>query len=275
MPEGAVNPDPERLLRDNTAANESSAYGWTPRLRDEAAGAAVLADGTGAGGLAATAARNRSRGQSGSPSRGQDSRNRLQRPSRRGSATSASASNPGLIGSQRPENPNSPPVSVQVKMHNDGRHVTLRRLNDDEVAASREARRQERRQRRRGSSPSSAGEDGGPPLGQRYRRNGGMRDSSAQPIRNVPPPPPMSSSAGASFQRASELNLPAPVVAQHSSPASQGMSPPTAPIAGSGMGYGTDQGTDVSAFADNRRRRRAERARREAEAGNSREVEFE
>jgi hypothetical protein len=36
----------------------------------------------------------------------------------------------------------SPPVSVKVKMHEDcDRHVTLRRLKEQEAAAEREARR--------------------------------------------------------------------------------------------------------------------------------------
>jgi hypothetical protein len=40
----------------------------------------------------------------------------------------------------------SPPVSVKVKMHGDrGRHVTLRRLTQQEAAAEREARRGHRR----------------------------------------------------------------------------------------------------------------------------------
>ena len=275
MPAGAVNPDPSRLVSDttmsNTAANESSAYGRDQHYPSEAAaGAATLAATTAA---ATSAARAKQRNTSESPTQRTGSRSRLQKRDRRGSTTSASASqlnSPPAGAATGSENPDEPPVSVKVKMHNDGRHVTLRRLNEEEAAAERAARRQERRNRnrsRRGSSLSSGVEDE-PPPGQRYRRMGGMRPSNNQPITNVPPPPPMSSSAGASQRRDSELNLPsAPPVPQHSiSPQSgQGLSPP---VNESGVGspgaYGTDAGTgtDVSAFADNRRRRRAERARR-------------
>ncbi|KAL1971753.1 hypothetical protein VTN31DRAFT_1841 [Thermomyces dupontii] len=58
------------------------------------------------------------------------------------------------------EDVSSPPISLQVKMHDDGRHVTLRRLTEEEAAANREARRRERerrRSRRRGSASSLSG----------------------------------------------------------------------------------------------------------------------
>ena len=268
MPQGNVEPDPARLIAENTAANEASAYGRDYNVEESAAAAA-------AGGA--------SRGNETSPTRPQGSRNRLAKPlSRRGSATSASVlqlASPGAM-----EQPGTPPVSVKVKMHNDGRHVTLRRLNEEEAAAERAAKRRERRNRsRRGSSLSSGNEPEAPPT-QRYRRNGGIRPSNEQPIMNVPPPPPMSSSTLAGAQRRnSELNLPpGPRVPQHSiSPQSgQGLSSPAPGVSSSniaspaGGGYGTDAGTDVSAFADNRRRRRAERARQQAARGGGNKVEF-
>lgn len=257
MPEGAVNPDPSRLVSEHTTANEASAYGRDPVGGDIAAGAA-------------------SRGtESLSPTRPSGSRARLQK---RGSVTSASAS--GVAGpSGAVEKPNSPPVSVKVKMANDGRTVTLRRLGEEEAAAERAARKQDRRSRRRRGSSLSSGLEDDTPSGPRYRRNAPIRPSNEQPITNVPPPPPMSSSAGASQRRESELNLPpAPPVPQHSiSPASnQGMSSP--PVNESGFGSPGDAGTgtDISAFADNRRRRRAERARQQAARGGSgNRVEFE
>ncbi|KAK3702444.1 hypothetical protein LTR37_014910 [Vermiconidia calcicola] len=275
MPEGAVNPDPSRLVAENTAANELSAYGKDPTDRATAAAAAA---GAAAGVAAAAASRDN---ETLSPIRAGNGRNRTHR---RGSTTSGSVSqlNSGTAGPSGGENPNSPPVSVKVKMANDGRSVTLRRLNEEEAAADRAARRQERRSRRRRGSSLSSGVEDEPPPGQRYRRNGPIRPSNNQPITNIPPPPPMSSSAGASQRRESELNLPPPPpVPTHSvSPAShQGLSPAAAPVNESAVhspgAYGTDAGTDISAFADNRKRRRAERARQAAAKGGGKQVDFE
>jgi hypothetical protein len=259
MPEGAVNPDPSRLVSENTAMNESTAYGRDPPLN-----------------AAETVAAGAASRDTMSPSRPSGSRSRLQK---RNSVNSGSVSNvAGPSGAV--DNAASPPVSVKVKYANDGRSVTVQRLNEEEAAAERAARRQERRsRRRRGSSLSSGLEDDGP-TGPRYRRKGPVRQSSDQPITNVPPPPVISSSAG---RRESELNLPPgpPPVPQHSSPASgQGYisSPPgPPPVNESGFGSPGDAGTgtDVSAFDSNRRRRRAERARQAAARGGSgNRVEF-
>ena len=263
MPEGAVNPDPNRLLSDNTTMNEYSAYGRDPPSRDDVATRGIESE---------------------SPSRPHGSRNKLAKPDRKGSTTSGSMSqlNSEGAGPSGQDNPNSPPVSVKVKMHNDGRHVTLRRLNEEEATAERESRRQDRRNRRRRASSLSSGVEDDPPPGQRYRRTGGVQPSKDRPITNIPPPPAMSSSAGGSYRRDSEQNLPPPpAVPQHSMspPSAQGLSPPAAPMNESGAGSPGDAGTgtDVSAFADNRRRRRAERARKlEAAAakGQGRGVEF-
>ena len=256
MPEGAVNPDPQRLVEENTAMNEYSAYGRDPSASNVAHTAAMRDN------------------ESMSPSRPQGSRSRLQK---RGSATSGSVSqlNSGVAGPSGTQNPNSPPVSIRVT--NDGQAWTFQRLNEEQAAAERTARRQQRRdRRRRGSSLSSGVED--EPTPGRYRRNGPMRDSNRQPITNIPPPPAMSSSAGASQRRESELNLPpAPPVPQHSvSPQSgQGASPPAGPpINESAYGSPEDAGTGTeSAFDSNRKRRRAERARQQAAQRNR--VEFE
>ncbi|KAI7057106.1 hypothetical protein KC327_g16690, partial [Hortaea werneckii] len=119
------------------------------------------------------------------------------------------------------------------------------------------------------------------------------RDSSQQPYSNVPAPPASLSTIGSGTptgrRQSSELNLP-PAVPAHGVPTSSagGASPPVAPatlnppIAGSGMS-GTvgspgdaGTGTDLSTFDNNRRRRRAERARRlEAAQGRGNRVEFE
>ncbi|KAF5017130.1 hypothetical protein F66182_10982, partial [Fusarium sp. NRRL 66182] len=65
--------------------------------------------------------------------------------------------------SDRRDDVSSPPVSVKVKMHNDGRHVTLRKLTEEEAAASRESKRRSRERRgsrRRGSASSLSGGEG-------------------------------------------------------------------------------------------------------------------
>ncbi|KAI4761374.1 hypothetical protein E4T52_06488 [Aureobasidium sp. EXF-3400] len=158
----------------------------------------------------------------------------------------------------------SPPVSVKVKMHNDGRHVTLRRLNEDEAAAEREARRRERRQRRRRAESLSSGVED---ESVRYRRAQG-----AMPSPNTVARPP-------AVSHSDELNLPPmqgpPPVPVHST----GMSPVN--VASSGMDsrigspgtYDTGTGTDLSAFDTNRKRRRAERAAQRS-ANQGARVEF-
>lgn len=282
MPQGAVNPDPARLLANNTAANEGSAYG-----RD-------------------TVPEQDQRNASLSPSRPPNSRSRYPRTARRGSTTSASrsrsqATSAGAGPSSSTHLPGNPPVAIKMRMANDGQHVELRRLNDQQAAAERESRRQIRRDRRaaaagRDSSASAiatAPTQDDPPPGQRYRRtstsnsNGAplTRPSTDQPITNIPLPPPLTSAQQSPLQpdrRVSELNLPPPVP-QHnshtvSSPPFQGISPPTAgvgqpPPNESGIGSSPGAyGTDTESRAEgNRRRRRAERAR---VGGNGARVEF-
>ncbi|KAF2172099.1 hypothetical protein M409DRAFT_49848 [Zasmidium cellare ATCC 36951] len=269
MPQGAVYPDPSRLVSEQTQTQQQGTGGMYRDGTSTAAEEAAVA----AAGLAAG-----QRTQSQSPSRRRGSRTRQDR---RGSSAAASGSrndNGGI---------SSPPVSLKMNVHPDGGAVTLRRLNEQEAAAERAARRRERRTRR-GSSLSSGGEE---PGSSRYRRNGAIRRSSDQPITNVPPPPAMSSSAGGSHRPPSELNLP-PVPAPGRVPqASDSPVPPAGLLpaagpAGSGAvgsppnvaGTGTDMGTgtDVSVFESNRRRRRAERMRREqAAGGGGNRVEFE
>lgn len=298
MPTGAIDPDPNRLLQQNTAANESSAYGRNTTsdpttVTGPSTGAATVATSAAAGAAAGAAASHPAQSQQSLERSNfrqrEDSRTR--RAARRNSQSSVSAVPPS-------DAPTSP-VRVKMHMHNDsGGHVTLQRLPDEEnstFAASSAARRAERRQQRRNRQTSdlSSGLDSDATPGasnRRYRRNnrtgtsndGTIRASSQQPITNVPPPP--ASSIGGSHRPPSELNLPPPPrVPTHSdSPQSVGLSPP---VAGSGMsgavgspqgnamGYGTETGTgtDVSAFDSNRRRRRAERARRQQGA----RVEFE
>ncbi len=162
----------------------------------------------------------------------------------------------------------SPPVSVKVKMHSDGRHVTLRRLPEEEAAAERQRRSKDRHGKRRRGSFSSLGEPSGG--SDRWRRTGTLEQQQAEVMRiesenlaaarnqtQIPPP----------------QNVPMPL-------------PPPPPIPGSSVGPrpgtasvgspGTYDGevTEASAdYANNRRRRRAERAQakqaREARMGNN------
>ncbi|EME48576.1 hypothetical protein DOTSEDRAFT_67579 [Dothistroma septosporum NZE10] len=275
MPQGAVNPDPSRLMSDHNMNQQSSGF-----YQDGTSAAATEAAAIAAANAAAVGAPLRQRTQSQSPSRRRDSRSRMHSGTRRTSSAAASGSrlDSGGAGSA-----GSPPVSVKVNMHPDGRHVTLRRLGEEEAAAERATRRRERRSRR-ASSLSSGGEEPS-----RYRRDGGIRPSSQQPIANVPPPPAMSSSLGGSHRPPSELNLPpVPPVGQapHASGSPHGQPSGLLPAAGpAGSGavgspgnvgmsdMGT--GTDVSAFDNNRRRRRAERARRAEAAKANNRVEFE
>ncbi|KAF2709765.1 hypothetical protein K504DRAFT_476996 [Pleomassaria siparia CBS 279.74] len=170
----------------------------------------------------------------------------------------------------------SPPVSVKVKMHNDGRHVTLRRLNEEEAAAEREVRRKAQRKNRDGSVSSLSNGDR-----ERWRRTEAMEaaqeaqaQQSNQAGRPAPipmpepiipgslPGPPPGPPPGLNYP----LPPPPPIPAAGATPGSALSSPP-----GTGA-YGTE--TDVSNYDSNRRRRRAERAQaKQARQGTSR-VEF-
>lgn len=107
----------------------------------------------------------------------------------------------------------TPPISVKVKMHGDGRHVTLRRLSEQEAAAERDVRRREqnnmasgnRRHRRRDSGSDLSGLE----QGDRWRRVEAMERRQAEEMQReqqaaaaaaaanttAPPPPPAGISA--------------------------------------------------------------------------------
>ncbi|EDU49902.1 conserved hypothetical protein [Pyrenophora tritici-repentis Pt-1C-BFP] len=159
----------------------------------------------------------------------------------------------------------SPPVSVKVKMHNDGRHVTLRRLNEEEAAAERDARRRERKNKARAGSVSSLSAGGG----ERWRRTEAMERAQAEEMAQqggIPPPPPG----------------PPPVFnqGQSSAPGQTLFPPPPIPAADTVLSSppgtqfnGTE--TDLSNYDSNRRRRRAERAQaKQARLGGGSRVEF-
>lgn len=146
----------------------------------------------------------------------------------------------------------SPPVSLHIKAHNDGRHVTLRRLTEEEAAA--EANRQQAgagpgaigaaalagpSRRRRNSSFSSASD--GELLGtnRRYRRMEqveAQQQAQAQADAAAYPPPPGPGTT--------QIPIPPPPI-------------PAAPSAVTSPGTETSGATE---YANNRRRRRAERA---------------
>ncbi|KAF3004106.1 hypothetical protein E8E13_004077 [Curvularia kusanoi] len=202
-----------------------------------------------------------------------------------GGAVAAASGSPSRRRNSRDESIASPPVSVKVKMHNDGRHVTLRRLNEEEAAAEREARRRERQRRTRTGSMSSLSQLDG----DRWRRTEALEAQQAQEMAQahgaMPPPP---SQPGAPLQMP-EPYIPPPPPGPPPNfgnaamrPPTHGDMPPPPPIPAvdpsilsSPQGtqvYGTE--TDVSNYDTNRRRRRAERAQaKQARSGGSR-VEF-
>lgn len=183
----------------------------------------------------------------------------------------------------------SPPVSIHVKTQDNGRKVTLRRLTEEEAAAQRAARRQERRgsRRRRNSSLSSG--SGADALAartsadQRWRRTERIETDQQAAI---------DAEAPMSIPAQSQLTLKYPTPPP---PGTQGLdpqtgasysAPPPPPIPASTSnlnpaGSITSPGTETSGpseYANNRRRRRAERAQarlaREARAGGSNTVDF-
>lgn len=160
--------------------------------------------------------------------------------------------------------PASPPLSIKVKLHPDGRHVTLRRLPEEEATAERAARRRDRHGRRRGDSGSSL--SGAGSSGERWRRTEALERQQAEQMRLE------SERLAAARNQAQSQPFPAHI-------------PPPPPIPGSAAGPTPPAGsvsspghydTEASDYANNRRRRRAERAQakqaRAAAGGNS--VEF-
>jgi hypothetical protein len=164
-------------------------------------------------------------------------------------------------------------------MHNDGRHVTLRRLNEEEAAAEREARK-ERQKKNRTGSRSSISDLGN----ERWRRTEALEAQQAQEMGqgSLPPPPPM----GGAPLRMPEPSIPGPPPGpppgNYPGPAQSSLSPPPPmpaamnSVLSSPPGtqvYGTE--TDLSgAYDSNRRRRRAERAQAKAARSGGSRVEF-
>lgn len=160
----------------------------------------------------------------------------------------------------------TPPVSVKVKMHADGRQVTLRRLPEEEAAAERTQRSKDRHgKHRKGSLSSLSGSDGG---GNRYRRTEAMQQEQMRVE---------SENLAAARAHIQSQTVPVPVPPPPPIPESSvGLRPGAGSVGSPGTYDGT--ATDASAnYRDNRKRRRAERSQaklaKEVRRGNA--VEFE
>ena len=222
-----IPPDPQGILHQNYSGSESSAS-HQPRPRR---GGRDATDVLVAGGAAAEASRRRDRSRHHSGSGG--------------------------------DSMASPPVSVKVKMHTDGRHVTLRRLPEEEAAAEREARRKsrDRNGRRRRGSASSASDTGE----QRWRRAEALERQQAEQMR-------VENERLAAARQGQQQPNPIAMQSQQSGlqapypqpPPIPGSSPRPPGTGGSVGSPGTYDGTatEASDYANNRRRRRAERAQR-------------
>lgn len=191
-----------------------------------------------------------------------------------------------LSGLRDEHRTDSPPLSVKLRMHNDGRHVTLRRLTEEEAAANREAKRRERRssRRRHGSvSSNDEGEEGGST--DRWRRVEELERQQQEQIEREREAAAAESQAPSSFVYGPPPQAPPPQPHSRMGPIPR---PPAGPVppphprphppppssslpygAGSIGSPGTFTGTEASGdYANNRRRRRAERARARQERQN-------
>lgn len=224
-----------------------------------------------------------------SPGREYERRQRLRHAAEAGAAAGAVAA-----ATDRPHSYGEAvePVRVKVKMNNDGRSVTLRRLNEAEAAAERDARRRDPR-RRNGSFSSLDSDD-------RWRRAQALEEAQAAemaaaaqgsrpgtqsgPVHmptppNLQPHPPVPVGFAAGYPPSTpphgqvpypgtDLQPPPPITAAGIGSGVGGASPPSTGA------YGTE--TDLSNYENNRRRRRAERMQaRAARGGGSGHVEFE
>ncbi|KAL8673807.1 MAG: hypothetical protein Q9168_001772 [Polycauliona sp. 1 TL-2023] len=165
----------------------------------------------------------------------------------------------------------SPPVSVKVKMHPDGRHVTLRRLPEEEAAAERAARRRSKDRHGRGGADSVSSLSGAGSGGERWRRTQALERQQADQLRAE------SDRLAAARAQAQYEPVPVAMPAPHPPPppppiagSSGGPPPPTGSVSSPGN-YDTEASAD---YANNRRRRRAERAQAKQARGGGNSVEF-
>jgi hypothetical protein len=176
----------------------------------------------------------------------------------------------------------SPPVSVKVKVHDDkDRHVTLRRLTEQEAAAEREARRSERHRRRADSLSSLSGTDTAASR-RRYRRD--ERDVEQRVESSIPPPPPPVmaplSPPNPAFAGGRRPKDSAYYSGRPGEPSGSGgvgapsFESPESHATWSAMSPDQSQGDGAEAAAERRRRRRLERNARNHPGGTTGTVEF-
>lgn len=156
------------------------------------------------------------------------------------------------------ETVNSPPVSVKLNMHSDGRHVTLRRLTEEEAAAERARHSRNRSRRRRtGSTSSVSGNETSSYPTDRFRHTSTENRRQQETLLQNNP-----TEMGGALYTPTASGIPMPIPPLPPIPYTE--SRPTLPHLQSSVGSpGTfdDSVTGGSTnYDDNRRRRRAERA---------------
>lgn len=179
----------------------------------------------------------------------------------------------------------SPPVSIHVKTQDNGRKVTLRRLTEEEAAAQRAARRQERRasRRRRNSSLSSSGGEG--LSGSAWQRTEQMEAAQQAAMDASTPRPSTAHIVPPNQYPTPPLPGTHQPIDPHTGATYAVPPPPPIPASTSNLGPAgsiTSPGTETSGpseYANNRRRRRAERAqarlaREGRTGGNTNTVDF-
>ena len=215
-------PPPPHSVHDSSGSEVYASEGGREHRRHHLAEAAAVGAGASAVGLAAgeAMAQRRQRSESRRRSAGADS-----------------------MGSQ--------PVSVKLNMHSDGRHVTLRRLTEEEAAAERARQARNRNRRRRAESASSLSS---PDNGDRWRRREG--NAAVQQQQYYPPATP---TAPGVPQQANGMSvpLPAPPPIPDTDPRVPKLGPSSVGSPGTYDGNVTETSTN---YENNRRRRRAERA---------------
>jgi hypothetical protein len=180
----------------------------------------------------------------------------------------------------------SPPVSIRMTQHSDGRHVTLRRLSEQEAAAERAARHRDRRERSSSrhhrTGPAGPGSGVGSGVGtdlsgsdrdrerehwrraeERERRDLDRNTVAANTAANagLPPPPPIGSGIGGPRPGPNLGTGPVGSSGRLASPGAPGTTP-GGNLGAPSVSHTADTGYTGSATdaAENRRRRRAERA---------------
>ncbi|KAL8656497.1 MAG: hypothetical protein Q9210_000212 [Variospora velana] len=192
-----------------------------------------------------------------------DGRHRRRRRSgRHNAAATAAGAGSGEASSSRRDrhhstgigegSPASPPVSVKVKMHSDGRHVTLRRLPEEEAAAERAARRRSRDPHGRHGDDSASFLSGAGSGADRWRRTEALERQQAEQMRVE------SERLAAARSQAQNAPSPPPVPPPPPIPGSSTGPPPRTGSVSSPGNYETEG--SAGDYANNRRRRRAERA---------------